>query len=174
VSGNNSWASSVRFGRFSSTCRLDEPKSLANSRPLIFGAHPHRALLPRDEALTGSTVSALSRAQDGLRIPKSCIRLWKTPKSHSLPRGCCVCGTRPHAARYAQHNPCRPSSHPHQQRRDAPVAVANILAGKRDDGLRESVFVFALCRYSHFHLPQQVHHTCSAVLPYTASCTQSL
>ena len=27
VSVNNSWASSVRFGRFSSTCRLEEPKA---------------------------------------------------------------------------------------------------------------------------------------------------
>ena len=38
VSLNNSWASSVRFGRFSSTCRLEETESLADSRPLMFAA----------------------------------------------------------------------------------------------------------------------------------------
>jgi len=32
-----------------------------------------------DEALAGNPVSTLSRAQDGSRNPKSCVRLWKTP-----------------------------------------------------------------------------------------------
>jgi hypothetical protein len=35
---------------------------------------------------------------------------------------------------------------PLQQRRDAPVTVASILAGQFDDGLRESILIFALCR----------------------------
>src|SRR4051794_10240596 len=30
-------------------------------------------------ASAGSPLSTLSRAQDGSRIPKSCVRLWKTP-----------------------------------------------------------------------------------------------
>lgn len=38
VSVNNSWVSSVRFGRFSSTCRLEKTESLADSRPLMFVA----------------------------------------------------------------------------------------------------------------------------------------
>ena len=38
VSVNNSWASSVRLGRFSSTCRLEETESLADPRPLMFVA----------------------------------------------------------------------------------------------------------------------------------------
>jgi hypothetical protein len=35
---------------------------------------------------------------------------------------------------------------PLQQRRDAPVSVASVLAGQLDNGLRESIFVFTLCR----------------------------
>jgi hypothetical protein len=38
VSVNNSWVSSVLFGRFSSTCRLEATESLADSRPLMFVA----------------------------------------------------------------------------------------------------------------------------------------
>jgi hypothetical protein len=38
VSVNDPWASGVRFGRFSSTCRLEEIESLADSRPLMFVA----------------------------------------------------------------------------------------------------------------------------------------
>jgi hypothetical protein len=33
---NNSWASSVRFGRFSSTCRLEGTESIADYRPPMF------------------------------------------------------------------------------------------------------------------------------------------
>ena len=58
MSVNNSWASSVQFGRFSSTCRLEETESLADSRPLMFVARILiRALLPRDEALAGRALS---------------------------------------------------------------------------------------------------------------------
>ena len=39
---NKSWVSSVRFGPFSSTCRLEEAESLADSRPRMFVA---RALI---------------------------------------------------------------------------------------------------------------------------------
>jgi len=35
---------------------------------------------------------------------------------------------------------------PLQQRSDAPITVASILAGKRNDGLSQSIFIFALCR----------------------------
>src|SRR5580700_11618011 len=57
--------------------RNRKPRRLSATN--VCGAHLHRALLPRDEALAGSPVSTLSRAQDGPRIPKSCVRLWKTP-----------------------------------------------------------------------------------------------
>jgi hypothetical protein len=33
-----------------------------------------------------------------------------------------------------------------QQRRNPPIPIAAILAGQNDDGLRESIFVFSLCR----------------------------
>jgi hypothetical protein len=79
VSVNNAWAASVRRGRFSSTCRLREPKASPLSATNVCGAHPHRALHPRNEAFAGCLVSTLSRAQDGSRILKSCVRLWKTP-----------------------------------------------------------------------------------------------
>ena len=35
---NKSWVSNVRFGPFSSTCRLEETESLSDSRPLMFAA----------------------------------------------------------------------------------------------------------------------------------------
>src|ERR1700736_5228683 len=35
---NRSWVSGVRFGPFSSTCRLEEAESLADSRPRMFAA----------------------------------------------------------------------------------------------------------------------------------------
>ncbi len=79
VSVNDPWASSVRFGRFSSTCRLEEIESLADSRPLMFVARILIAPYSREEALAGSPLSTLSRAQDGSRIPKACVRLWRTP-----------------------------------------------------------------------------------------------
>ncbi len=43
---NNSWTSSVRFGRFSSTCRLEETESLTDSRPLMFVARIRMAPCP--------------------------------------------------------------------------------------------------------------------------------
>ena len=57
VSVNNSWASSVRFRRFSSTCRLEEAESLADSRPLMFVARIliapcSHAMKPLPEALS--------------------------------------------------------------------------------------------------------------------------
>lgn len=57
VSVNNSWASSVRFGRFSSTCRLEGTESLADSRPLMFVARIliapcSHAMKPLPEALS--------------------------------------------------------------------------------------------------------------------------
>jgi len=44
-----------------------------------------------------------------------------------------------------------------QQRRDAPVTIAAILAGKLDDGLRESSFVFSLCRLIALRAAWLVH-----------------
>src|SRR5271154_4895348 len=35
---------------------------------------------------------------------------------------------------------------PHQQRRDPAIPVTSILAGQSDDGLSQTIFVFALCR----------------------------
>jgi hypothetical protein len=57
VSVNKSRASSVRFGRFSSTRRLDETESLADSRPLMFVARIliapcSHAMKPLPEALS--------------------------------------------------------------------------------------------------------------------------
>jgi hypothetical protein len=54
---NNSWASSVRFGRFSSTCRLEETESLADSRRLMLVARIlialcSHAMKPLPEALS--------------------------------------------------------------------------------------------------------------------------
>ena len=56
ISVNNSWASSVLFGRFSSTSRLEETQSLADSRPLMFVARIliapcSHAMKPLPEAL---------------------------------------------------------------------------------------------------------------------------
>jgi hypothetical protein len=57
VSANKSCASSVRICRFSSTCRLDETESLADSRPLMFVARIliapcSHAMKPLPEALS--------------------------------------------------------------------------------------------------------------------------
>ena len=58
MSVNNSWASSARLGRFSSTCRLEEAESLAGSRPLMVVARiliapccPAMKLLPEAVSL---------------------------------------------------------------------------------------------------------------------------
>lgn len=57
MSVNNLWASSVRFGRFSPTCRLEETESLADSRLLMFVARIlialcSHAMRPLPEALS--------------------------------------------------------------------------------------------------------------------------
>ncbi len=46
----------------------------------------------------------------------------------------------------------------HQKRRDPAIPVTSILAGKSNDGLSQTIFVFALCRSIALHapgLPQQ-------------------
>lgn len=43
---NNSWASKVWFGHFSSTCRFEEAESLADSRPLMFATRILMRLAP--------------------------------------------------------------------------------------------------------------------------------
>jgi hypothetical protein len=57
LSVNNPRTSSVRFGRFSSTCGLEETESLADSRPLMFVARSliapcSHAMKPVPEALS--------------------------------------------------------------------------------------------------------------------------
>src|ERR1700678_489386 len=47
----------------------------------------------------------------------------------------------------------------HQQGRDAPVAVTAILAGQNNDGLCESIFVFALCWPVALRAAWLLHHT---------------
>src|SRR5579859_2883596 len=44
-----------------------------------------------------------------------------------------------------------------QQRRDAPVTVASVLTGQLNDGLRESILVFALCRLIPLRAAWLVH-----------------
>ena len=52
-----------------------------------------------------------------------------------------------------------------QQRRDASVTVASVLAGQFYDGLRESIFVFALCRLIALRAAWLVHQL--ARTPFT-------
>ena len=47
----------------------------------------------------------------------------------------------------------------HQQRRDPAIPVTSVLAGKSNDGLSQTIFVFALCRLVALRapgLPQQM------------------
>jgi hypothetical protein len=64
-----------------------------------------------------------------------------------------------------------PPVRPLQQRRDAPVTVASILAGQFDNGLRESIFVFTLCRLVALRAAWLIHQLARSPLTHsTLAC----
>jgi hypothetical protein len=78
--------------------------------------------------------------------------------SHNRPRGFCFWGTFSPSRRQAfypilAHSPVRFPQH----RRDAAIDVAAILAGQRDDGAGQCIFVVTLCRLVALRAPWLIY-----------------
>ena len=125
--------------------------------------HPHRpsVLCLRAYEVVTPYVVAVAPAAAARTIRRS---------NHSRLRGFCFCGTFSPSRRQDTLYPvfAHLPAVPLQQRRDAAIAVASILAGQLDDGPGECILVLALCQLVALRAAWLVHQ------PARPTLTQSL